>query len=170
MTNNNCFQAEEVIDGDRISVQLTGNDKNGKRFGVAYFFNASGQQVDANDNPIPNTRSLDVASVLKRSADAPIFPQEEFTAALEANDAQLQRDIETAFYEAVSEYQEAGGALLQDALLDSVYNFMRAEHGLQPEDHDGFVLQKDQVVVNAPIRISEDSPGTWTVQMAPTWG
>lgn len=164
--------ATALIVGDQILVTLTADKSGGERVSLSYAFNHEGKQVNNKGDAIGG-RSLSFNDA--STGEEPVFPTEEYTAALirgqtgGANDGDADRIIAT-FKDAMEQYQGSGGAPQTDRIASSVFSFLEQEQNVKATDHNGLVLKPEEVVVRAPVRRSQDEPGVWLVQLAPTWG
>lgn len=164
--------ATTIVPGDQILVTLTAEKRDKSRVALSYAFNHEGRQVDNKGNVIGG-RSLELFQ--GTSEDEPVFPAEEYAAALVRgrqagnNDGEADRII-ADFKDQMEAYQSSGGAPQSDRIGTAIFSFLEAEAGVKATDHDGLVLKPEEVVVRAPVRRSQDEPGLWVVQLAPTWG
>lgn len=164
--------ATQFVDGDEILVTLTAEKPGGERIALSYAFNTEGAQINNKGDTIEG-RSLDLGGTPE--GEEPQFPSEEYRAALKAgresgeNDGEADRIIAN-YKDEMSRYQASGGAPLTQRIASGVFGFIKAEHGVQENDHNGLVLKQDEVVVRAPVRREATEAGLWVVQLAPTWG
>jgi hypothetical protein len=162
--------ATSLITGDQILVTLTAEKQGGERVSLSYAFDDEGQQVNNKGEPIGG-RSL--AFNAAATGAEPVFPTEEYTAALirgQQGGAPATDRIIASFKDSMEQYQNSGGAPATDRIAASVFSFLEQEQNVKATDHNGLVLKPEEVVVRAPVRRSQDEPGVWLVQLAPTWG
>lgn len=152
-----------LLPGSEIIVNIALPQAGSKSTAVDLRFNAAGEQVDFQGQPVDGAELFFADGAIQ----APInFDLSAYTEAVKANDLERQAQITLAHREAVRAQRDNGGGTPAEIVGNAVYALLQAEYGVLPNDHEGPVLARSDLLVKAPL----SQPGTFIVQAAPRWG
>ena len=164
--------AKSILPQDKIYVNLTAADKNGKVLNHSFTFNGEGVQLDPQDRPMAYEPKL-VIPVARGASKMPLFPMDEYTKNLaDGKNGEAAQALADKYADELRAYRASGGSSVQDALVDAVFTFITHYTEVKDAARGGNVWQltKDRVIVRVPNRATEEQPGAWIVQPSPVWG
>lgn len=162
-------QAQSLIIGDQISVNLVATKPDGTRMGASALFNHMGNAINADGQEIPSTPGLDVT--LLGGVAQPEFPAAKYQELIETGQREAAEDLKTAYEMELANWQDQGGLSLSDAIGNAALDWADRVHGVKTTDvGDAPFIKPEQVVVKTVNRENAQQPGVFIVQLTPSWG
>lgn len=159
-------RATSLVPGDRIVVTLTATKPNKERVSISEVFDNTGANINNDGTP---TGRGSLQFVAAQGAE-PTFPLEAYKTALKDQHEDDAATLVKTYRTALEGFQRTGGSTMAERIASAVFSWLGKTHGVSEADGDHLILKRENVVAKAPIRASQDEPGVWLLQLAPTWG
>lgn len=155
-----------LVPGDRIVVTLTATKPNKERISISEVFDHNGVNID--NGGVPTGRgSLEFVAA---GGAEPAFPLAAYKEALKAENEDTASSLVKTYRTQLENFQRTGGSTMSERIGSAVFAWLGKTHGVSEAEGDHLILKRENVVAKAPIRASQDEPGVWLLQLAPTWG